>query len=224
MKKSFVLYPDMKEVLLSLPDGDLRLMVRAIFEYNETGAEPEFAGLLLALWQVFRAQFDRDASKYQKVCDKNRENVRRRWNKSPLPDTTVYDRIRPHTTDTKPYHPIPPDTKNTDNDNDIKEKYPYGIPKEKGFSFDPPPEETKSFKQWTEQEFRADIAKYAKAPEVGQAFGDYWTERSASGKMRFQLEKTWQTDRRLATWERNNAQWGQKKRGPGTTGKDYSGI
>jgi hypothetical protein len=50
----------------------------------------------------FKNQFDRDKEKYEVVCDKNKENVRKRWDKK---YTTVYDRIRS-------------DTKNTDNDND----------------------------------------------------------------------------------------------------------
>ena len=43
------------------------------------------------------------------------------------------------------------------------------------------------------------IEKYSK--ETIRAFFNYWTERNKSGtKMRFELEKTWETAKRLQTW------------------------
>lgn len=36
----------------------------------------------------------------------------------------------------------------------------------------------------------------------------YWTEPNKSQtKMKFEMEKTWDTARRLRTWERNNINW-----------------
>lgn len=38
-------------------------------------------------------------------------------------------------------------------------------------------------------------------PTMIRAFFDYWTEKNKSGtKMRFELEKTWETSKRLQTW------------------------
>lgn len=46
------------------------------------------------------------------------------------------------------------------------------------------------------------VAQYT--PELVRAFYDYWSEPSQSGsKMRRELEKTWDTGKRLARWERN---------------------
>ncbi len=43
------------------------------------------------------------------------------------------------------------------------------------------------------------IEKYSK--ETIRAFFNYWTEKNKSGtKMRFELEKTWETAKRLQTW------------------------
>ena len=45
--------------------------------------------------------------------------------------------------------------------------------------------------------------KYTK--ELRRAFFDYWTEPNKSKtKMRFELEKTWDTGRRLARWANNS--------------------
>jgi hypothetical protein len=64
------------------------------------------------LLSVMEEERKSDDKKYKEVCEKNRENVKKRWNKN----TTVYDRIQ---SNTNGYDTIPLDTKNTDNDNDI---------------------------------------------------------------------------------------------------------
>lgn len=45
-------------------------------------------------------------------------------------------------------------------------------------------------------------------------FVEFWTEKNNSGtKMRFELEKTFEIPRRLATWVRNNREWKINKKG-----------
>jgi hypothetical protein len=72
----------------------------------------------------------------------------------------------------------------------------------------------KSFKQWTEDEFYQDIAKnksnYSK--EMLRAFYSKWTEKSATGKMKFQLEDTWETKKRLVTWHGNEDRFAPKSK------------
>lgn len=42
-----------------------------------------------------------------------------------------------------------------------------------------------------------------------QAFYKYWSEQNSTGtKMRFEMEKTWETSLRLGTWARNNKEFG----------------
>jgi hypothetical protein len=36
-------------------------------------------------------------------------------------------------------------------------------------------------------------------------FHEYWIEKDGNGKMRFQLQKTWETKLRLGRWKRNNS-------------------
>lgn len=78
------------------------------------------------------------------------------------------------------------------------------------------------------------VSKYGE--DMIRAFCDYWTERNKSGtKMRFELEKTWDTARRLIRWDMNNNKfkrdYGQKERQrfgntkPGDfAGKGYTDI
>lgn len=60
-----------------------------------------------------------------------------------------------------------------------------------------------SFKTFTKEDFKNSIANNAEefSKEMLNKFYQYWTEPSPSGKMRFQLEKTWETSRRLNNWK-----------------------
>lgn len=58
-----------------------------------------------------------------------------------------------------------------------------------------------------ERTFRDSLAPFVSkyGEEMIRAFCDYWTERNKSGtKMRFEMEKTWDTARRLVRWDMNN--------------------
>lgn len=73
---------------------------------------------------------------------------------------------------------------------------------------------TKSFKEFNEKEFYQTLIPFVKeyGKEMIRSFYDYWTEKNASGKkMRFQLEKTWETAKRLSTWDRNESKFNKEK-------------
>jgi hypothetical protein len=64
-----------------------------------------------------------------------------------------------------------------------------------------------SFKIWTLKDFEDEINLRRAAVNLQKQellnFYDYWRELTPSGKMKFQLQKSWQTDLRLKSWERN---------------------
>ena len=48
-------------------------------------------------------------------------------------------------------------------------------------------------------------------PTMLEDFISYWTEKNKSKtKMRFELQKTWDTKRRLANWNNNNKKFSNK--------------
>jgi hypothetical protein len=75
-------------------------------------------------------------------------------------------------------------------------------------AFAPPP----SFKKMNEEQFYNELKGFtSKVPkDTLRDFYDYWREKSASGLMRFQLEKTWNTGLRLKTWQRRDKTFGKK--------------
>tara|TARA_R110002167_G_scaffold1338_3_gene5975 strand:+ start:1988 stop:2593 length:606 start_codon:yes stop_codon:yes gene_type:complete len=63
-------------------------------------------------------------------------------------------------------------------------------------------------------EFHNEVITYSNGCEesVLEAFISYWTEKNKSKtKMRFELQKTWDTKRRLANWNKNNSKFNKPK-------------
>jgi hypothetical protein len=70
-----------------------------------------------------------------------------------------------------------------------------------------------SFKKLDEKGFYGEIARFKETypKPMLREFFDYWNEKSATGIMRFQLQKTWDTSLRLKTWQRRNKDFPTKK-------------
>ena len=47
--------------------------------------------------------------------------------------------------------------------------------------------------------------------EMKEDFVEYWSEESKTGKTRQSMQKTWNTERRLKTWSKNDNRWNNKK-------------
>lgn len=79
----------------------------------------------------------------------------------------------------------------------------------------------KSFKLLTEKEFIEEISQFSKdfPYETRNAFFKYWKEKTPGGKMRFQLEKTWETELRLTNWKNRDD---EKKLKHGTASKSLN--
>jgi hypothetical protein len=71
---------------------------------------------------------------------------------------------------------------------------------------------TKTFKQWTLEDFENDIKKYSidYDKKMLLEFYNYWKE-SDGKKMKFQLQKTWETNLRLSTWKSRQKDFAPKE-------------
>ena len=47
--------------------------------------------------------------------------------------------------------------------------------------------------------------------EIKEDFKSYWLEETKTGKTRQSLQRTWNTERRLKTWAKNDNKWNNKK-------------
>ena len=70
-----------------LSDSELGRLFRALLEYSASGKVPELNGRESVAFDFMSANIDRDAESYKDTCNRNRENISKR-----------YDRIRANTT------------------------------------------------------------------------------------------------------------------------------
>lgn len=90
-KSSFIYYFDWAQELLKLPD-DLRLRIDdAVKRYVLYAEEPTDREVLYSMFGLIRNRIDEDKVKWQEKCNKNRDNIQKRWREK---NTTVYKRIR----------------------------------------------------------------------------------------------------------------------------------
>jgi len=113
-KGNFLLDDSWESLFAGLPDAAAGQLIKAAFSYH-TGGDVEIEDpILCAVFDMIKAKIDENDRNYERQCEKNKDNVRKRWN------TDVYDRIP---NDTTVYEPIRNDTdSDSDNDNELKEK------------------------------------------------------------------------------------------------------
>lgn len=118
-QKGFVVYGDIEESLDELSDEQVAKLFRGMVNYFNTGKEPKFSGLLKLAFIPIRQQMDRDVDKYEKKCQKNKENIQKYWDKvkGNADDTNVYERIPSNAIATNTNTKTNTDTK-TDTDTD----------------------------------------------------------------------------------------------------------
>jgi len=97
-RKGFLVYADLADTLEELSDEEAGVLFKAMMTYFVDGSEPKLPRALRFAFLPVRHQMDRDREKYDRRCERNRENVRKRWEQKE--DTNVYDRIRTYTNDT----------------------------------------------------------------------------------------------------------------------------
>ena len=69
-------------------------------------------------------------------------------------------------------------------------------------------------------EFVFEVLSFNYEESILNGFVDYWTEPNKSkSKMKYELEKTWETKRRLKTWANNQKKWDKPKSNKKTMSK-----
>lgn len=73
-----------------LSDGELGRLFRALLEYSASGKVPELNGRESVAFDFMSANIDRDAESYNDTCNRNRENIAKRYERIRA-NTTVYE-------------------------------------------------------------------------------------------------------------------------------------
>ena len=101
-----ILYPDMLEDAMSILSSDeFTELMKIIINYKKTGNVPKNMSKMMTLaFLPFKQTMDINQEKYDKKCQKNRENINKRWNNEE--DTNEYERIQSNEKDTNEYERI----------------------------------------------------------------------------------------------------------------------
>ena len=106
MRDGFIFHYENIEDIEDMTLEEKGAILDAMIAYSKDGTEADFDDRAMkAAWKPIRRRIDKDADAYEARCEKNRENIQKRWNNS------KYERIP---TDTNEYERIPTDTNEYD--------------------------------------------------------------------------------------------------------------
>ena len=215
MNDSFILYTSDYQLIEGLTDEQLGQLTRALFIYARDGEVINLEPVVRMAFVFIKDKIDRNQQKYQKKCERNRENIRKRWNKSNTNDTKENERI-PNV-----YERIPNDTtrylsdSDSDSDSDVSNETDNILEPSKEASM-------QSFSEKNvcaaEEPQKSSEKKKSKKGEIDYAaIKDYWNE---------QHNKTNSAMRRLTlmTENRKEAIRGRLKDCKGDISKIYLAI
>ena len=197
-KTSFVYYKDWAEELMKLP-SDLRLRIDdAVKRYVFYGEEPTDREVLYSMFALMRTQIDRDAEKYERIravrSDAGNKGNLKRWGDRSQNVANVANATNASQKSQKVANVAVDADVDADADAD---KTPFGVIDNVSRSLS-----LKERQKMFYNELIPYVGKYTSV--LLRSFFDYWSEPSQNGsKMRRELEKTWDTGKRLARWERN---------------------
>lgn len=102
MKDNFVLYTRYSDAILGMTDEQAGMLLKAIYRFVTTGEQEEIADSTARFaYRIIVSQIEQSNKQYEEKCERNRENIRKRWN------TNNSNGIRTNTTE---YERIPKDT------------------------------------------------------------------------------------------------------------------
>lgn len=220
MNDSFILYTSDYQLIEGLTDGQLGQLTRALFIYARDGEVVNLEPVVRMAFVFIKDKIDRNQQKYQKKCERNRENIRKRWNKSNTNNTKENERIP---NDTSVYERIPNDTTRYLYDSDSDSDSESDVSKETDNILEPSKEASmQSFSEKNvcaaEEPQKSSEKKKSKKGEIDYAaIKDYWNE---------QHDKTNSAMRRLTlmTDNRKEAIRGRLKDCKGDISKIYLAI
>ena len=194
-KNSFLLYCNINEMVKKLPDEKAGQLFKLILAYVND-ENPTTDDILLEIaFEPIKQSLKQDLKKWESIVERNKSNGSKggRPKKEENPENPV-GYLETQENPKKPKKAVFVFDNDIDNDNDIllkketkQNKLDLLIERQKEFY-----EELKPF-----------VGTYGK--EMVRAFYDYWSEQTKTGfKMKKEIQKSWETSKRLSTWQRND--------------------
>jgi hypothetical protein len=169
-KNSIIVYRDWIDIFEDLEDDEAGRLIKHFFRYVNDQNPDPPDRLTGLMFKTIKSTLKRDLKLWEAKSQKNRENAIKRWHNN---NTTACDGIKRN-------------AKNADNDSDSDSVSDKVNKLEK-----------------RQIEFKQEVRKFSDTydREILSAFYNYWSEPTKrKDRMRYELEKTWDTKRRLLTW------------------------
>ena len=196
--RNFIMHQNIIRMSSHLNNEDLGQLVRYFFLYAENGQMPdEEQNLTIAIiFNEWRIQFESDKERYEVASQKRREAGRKRWDKKH--DSAQVGPV-------SPVSPSPPKsdkaiatTPMADEDMDTPSSPAVKAKKKAKGS---PSRDLATRRTDFYQSILPHADQYDR--EMLNDFFQYWTELDKRRqRMRFEMQKTWETGKRLSLWER----------------------
>ena len=206
-RDSFVFRGEWKDAIIGLPDAVRLEIYEAIIEYGTSGTIPTLKPTAMMAFNFTKMAIDRDRERYEERSEKARLSASARWNRDMRTDANVCERSermqtqRTHANDANAENAMRTDANVCYNvlvlDNDNKEK----VSKETKKKAASAAERAEAVVEAATKELTDEVAAYDYPEAMKTAFVSYWTEPNKSRtRVRYQMEKTWDTSRRLSLW------------------------
>lgn len=204
-KKSFVLYADLIKSIEHLTNEEKGILFNHLLEYVNDKNPILEDRLILTAWKPIELQLKRDLIKFEEVKAKRSEAGKRsaelralKNDESNSTNPTSVESVKQNSTNS------------TDNVNvNVNDNVNVINSKSK------PSLETRSLA--FKESLRPFLNQYG--TDMLKSFYNYWSEPNQSKtKMKFELEKTWDNSRRLATWSKREKDFTKKEDKPKSLG------
>lgn len=191
MRESFVFYRSFYDAIKDLPRDVQGEIYTAIMEYSLYGKETEnLKPIARSVFTLMKPQIDVNNKRFENGKKGGRPKSE---NKPDGNQNKTNEKPKNNQNETKDE----PNVNVNDNVNVNIENTPNGVSKK---------DAAKAATLKRKDEFGKTLVPYMEKydKEMIRAFFDYWSELNKSGtKMRYEMQKTWEVNLRLATWAKN---------------------
>jgi hypothetical protein len=191
-KKSFLLYCDVMHTVKKLSNEQAGELFKHILSYVNDENPVTNDVVIDLVFEPIKQNLKRDLRRYEDKRLKNTDNANKRWHNK---DATVCDGINENAN-----HAVNVNVNVNDNviDNVKVNKINNSI----------------ELLMQKKSDFQNSLVPFVQefSKDTIRAFFDYWSEAGKNGKMKFEMQKTWETKLRLCTWKRNES--GFNRSGP----------
>ena len=205
-RNTFTFRKEWKEAMKDLPVETRAQVYEAVFDYAFDGVIADLQGMAKVAFIFIKSEIDKETAELERKQAKSakmRELAMKRWHIDASADASADASKK--STNTSLIIKYNNENINNKEDISIKDniKKERESEKRKKESKSPKKQVSISAIEARKEDFYNSLVQFV--PMYGRdlirAFFDYWSEFNRSQtKMRFELERTWQTSRRLATW------------------------